>query len=73
MKAAIYITLLKKHVYSVIEQLTKDGYRAWFDYGVEFGSKVTNEFAEKISFVVFFSSKLSNTADLHKLREGLIM
>ncbi|MBO5744546.1 MAG: TIR domain-containing protein [Clostridia bacterium] len=62
----------KRYVYPVIEQLTKDGYRVWFDEGVRFGPEATNEIAEKISRCrVFLAYITENTVDSYQFKREL--
>lgn len=60
----------KRYVYPVIEQLTKDGYRVWFDDGEKFGSEATNEIVEKILkccvFITFVSDNAANSYQLKR-------
>ena len=59
----------KRYVYPVIEQLTKDGYRVWFDDGENFGPEVTAQIAKRISrCCVFLAFVSDNTADSYQFK-----
>jgi len=62
----------KRFVYPVIEQLTKDGYRIWYDEGLIYGSDATTDLADKITrcdVVIAFLS--DNTVDSYQFKREI--
>lgn len=62
----------KRFVYPVIEQLTKDGYRVWYDEGLSYSSDAPAELADKIAgcdVVVAFLS--DNTVDSYAFKREI--
>lgn len=62
----------KRFVYPVIEQLTKDGYRVWYDEGLIFGANATTDLADKIARSTVVIAFLSdNTVDSYQFKREI--
>lgn len=62
----------KRFVYPVIEQLTKDGYRVWYDEGLIYGVDTTTDLADKIARSTVVIAFLSdNTVDSYQFKREI--
>ena len=62
----------KRFVYPVIEQLTKDGYRVWYDEGLIYGYDTTTNLADKIARCTVVIAILSdNTVDSYQFKREI--
>lgn len=62
----------KRFVYPVIEQLSRDGYRVWYDEGLVYGYDTATDLADKITrcgAVIAFLS--DNTVDLYQFKKEI--